>query len=56
MKKKAFASLAIAAAVILLGTIVQLQAVWWNPTWKYKKPIIVTERSGSTLTDYQLKW
>jgi hypothetical protein len=43
------------AIVILLGTVAQLQAVWWNPTWKNKKPIIVTERSGSTLTNYQLK-
>ena len=27
---------------------------WWNTDWQKRKPIIITENSGSTLTDYQL--
>jgi len=28
---------------------------WWNSSWKYRKPITITEQSGNTLTDYQVK-
>jgi len=27
---------------------------WWNADWQKRKPIIITENSGSTLTDYQV--
>jgi len=27
---------------------------WWNSNWKFRRPITITERSGSTLTDYQV--
>lgn len=27
---------------------------WWNVSWQYRKPIIITERSGNMLTDYQV--
>jgi hypothetical protein len=28
---------------------------WWDPAWRYRKAITVTELSGSALTDYQIK-
>ena len=28
---------------------------WWNGTWLYRKPIIIQENSGNTLTDYQVR-
>ena len=29
-------------------------AGWWDTSWVYRKPINITENSGSTLTDYQI--
>ena len=29
-------------------------ANWWNTSWVYRKPINITENSGSNLTDYQI--
>jgi len=29
-------------------------ADWWDTSWVYRKPINITENSGSTLTDYQI--
>jgi len=31
------------------------QAAWWNDSWLYRKSIAVTNSSGSTLTDFQIK-
>ena len=28
---------------------------WWNASWSYRRPITITEQSGNTLTDYQVK-
>ena len=28
---------------------------WWDPDWDYRRPIDVTEQTGSDLTDYQVK-
>ena len=28
---------------------------WWNTTFQYRKPITITEQSGNTLTDYQVR-
>jgi hypothetical protein len=28
--------------------------VWWNSSWDYKRPINITESSGSTLTNYSV--
>ena len=28
---------------------------WWNTSWQYRRPINITEQSGNTLTDYQVK-
>jgi len=28
---------------------------WWDTNWQYRKPITITEQSGNTLTDYQVK-
>ena len=28
---------------------------WWNTSWGYRKPINITEQSGNTLTNYQVK-
>ncbi|HKZ94440.1 MAG TPA: DUF2341 domain-containing protein [Candidatus Bathyarchaeia archaeon] len=28
---------------------------WWNPVWRYRKPINLTENSGTTLSNYQVK-
>ncbi|MCK4613178.1 MAG: DUF2341 domain-containing protein, partial [Thermoplasmata archaeon] len=28
---------------------------WWNTDWNYRKKITITENSGSTLTNYQVK-
>jgi len=28
---------------------------WWNFSWNYRRPITITEQSGNTLTDYQVK-
>ncbi len=28
---------------------------WWNPAWLYRKPVNITENSGATLTEYQVK-
>jgi Tol biopolymer transport system component len=28
---------------------------WWDPTWNYRTEITITEKSGVTLTDYQVK-
>jgi len=28
---------------------------WWNSSWQYRRPITISEQSGNTLTDYQVK-
>jgi hypothetical protein len=28
---------------------------WWDTSWKRRAPVMITETSGSTLTDYQVK-
>lgn len=28
---------------------------WWNGSWQYRKPITITENSGNTLTNFQIK-
>lgn len=33
----------------------QAQAAWWDDSWMYRKPITITNSSGGTLTDYQVK-
>jgi len=30
-------------------------AAWWNDLWQYRKPIAMTNSSGSNLTDFQVK-
>ena len=30
-------------------------AAWWNDSWLYRKAITITNASGSTLTDFQIK-
>jgi hypothetical protein len=54
MKRQVLVSLMV-IAVLLFATIVPIQATWWNMDWNYKKIITITEQSGNTLTDYQLK-
>ena len=31
------------------------QAAWWDETWSYRKAISISNTSGSTLTDFQVK-
>jgi predicted esterase len=28
---------------------------WWNPSWLYRKPVVLTEKSGTGLSNYQIK-
>lgn len=31
------------------------QAAWWNDMWPYRKAVVITNSSGSNLTDFQVK-
>jgi len=45
-------------ALLLSGMPTQLAKAnpdWWDPAWSCRKAITVTESSGATLTDYQVK-
>lgn len=51
--------IAVIAIVVTAGIIVVLMTAARGPTrwlsgWSYRRPITITERSGSTLTDYQV--
>ena len=40
----------------ILKTKINIEELaWWNSSWQYRRPITITEQSGSTLTDYQVK-
>ena len=40
--------------VLFLLLLLPVGFCWWNENWWYRKAIIITERSGNTLTDYQV--
>jgi len=56
--------LALAAAILTLTALLlsgmpfqpaRANPDWWDPAWSCRKAITVTESSGATLTDYQVK-
>jgi len=64
MGGKTTKGLALAAAILTLTALLlsgmpfqpaRANPDWWNPAWGCRKPITVTESSGATLTDYQVK-
>ena len=50
--------LALLVAAILLASIAPIASAdpgWWDTDWSQRKPITITENSGSTLTNYQVE-
>jgi predicted esterase len=39
----------------LTAVFTPVQVTWWNLSWLYRKPIVLTENSGLSLSDYQMK-
>ncbi|MDY6835085.1 MAG: DUF2341 domain-containing protein [Chloroflexota bacterium] len=66
-KLKRFTSIALVGILIaaLIGTIVPFVGAanessedppeWWNASWSYLADILITDRSGTDLTDFQVK-
>ena len=41
--------------LVMIFIVPNLSFAWWSSSWLYRIPINITEQSGSTLTDYQVK-
>ena len=60
MLKLRFQSVVFVVALVCLSVLPAMSGTasassWWNSAWSRRAPVVITETSGSALTDYQVK-
>ncbi len=46
---------AVPLVIFVVIAVSGVSMAWWDANWQYRVPVTVTETSGSSLTDYQVK-
>jgi hypothetical protein len=46
---------ALSAQLPVIGKNVGASTTWWDSDWSRRAPVVITDTSGSGLTDYQVK-
>jgi hypothetical protein len=46
---------ALSALIPVVGESAGASTTWWDSDWSRRAPVVITETSGATLTDYQVK-